>query len=294
MGIVSHVLATFSRKPVFGYKAMVIAMGAIVTIGFLIWGHHMFVSGMSPYSAFVFSLLTMAVGVPSAIKTFNWIGTMWGGKLRFTAPMLYAIGFVSLFVAGGITGIFLGQPTLDMYFHDTWFVVAHFHLIMGVAAIFAMFAGLTYWFPKMFGRMMNETLSKIHFWLTFFGVYAVFGPMHYLGMIGHPRRYAETTGLDYLAARGADELHHFITIAVMTLVTAQIIFLVNFLWSLFAGKRPESDNPWEATSLEWSVATPPPYDNFEGRLPVVRRGPYDYSVPGAPRDYLPQTETMDV
>jgi len=290
MGIVSHVLATFSRKPVFGYKAMVIAMGAIVTIGFLIWGHHMFVSGMSPYSAFVFSVLTMAVGVPSAIKTFNWIGTMWGGKLRFTSPMLYAIGFVSLFVAGGITGLFLGQPTLDMYFHDTWFVVAHFHLIMGVAAIFAMFAGLTYWFPKMFGRMMNETLSKIHFWLTFFGVYAVFGPMHYLGMIGHPRRYAETTGLDYLAARGADELHHFITIAVMALVTAQLIFLVNFLWSLFAGKRPESDNPWEATSLEWTVSTPPPYDNFEGRLPVVRRGPYDYSVPGAPRDYLPQTE----
>ncbi|MEZ5393419.1 MAG: cbb3-type cytochrome c oxidase subunit I [Bryobacterales bacterium] len=290
MGIVSHVLANFSRKPVFGYKAMVIAMGAIVGLGFVVWGHHMFVSGMSPYSAFVFSLLTMAIGVPSAIKTFNWVGTMWGGKLRFTSPMLYAIGFVSLFVAGGITGLFLGQPTLDLYFHDTWFVVAHFHLIMGVAAIFSMFAGLTYWFPKMFGRMMNETLSKIHFWLTFLGVYAVFGPMHYLGMIGHPRRYAETTGVDYLAARGADQLHYFITIAVMMLVTAQLIFLVNFLWSLFAGKKPTSDNPWEATTLEWTVPTPPPHDNFAGRLPVVQRGPYDYSVPGAARDYLPQTE----
>ena len=290
MGIISHVLANFSRKPVFGYKAMVIAMGAIVSLGFLVWGHHMFVSGMSPYSGFVFSVLTMAIGVPSAIKTFNWIGTMWGGKLRFTSPMLYAIGFVSLFVAGGITGLFLGQPALDMYFHDTWFVVAHFHLIMGVAAIFSMFAGLTYWFPKMFGRMMNETLSKAHFWLTFLGVYAVFGPMHYLGMIGHPRRYAETTGLDYLAARGADGLHHFVTIAVMALVTAQLIFLVNFVWSLFAGKKPEGDNPWEATTLEWSVPTPPPHDNFAGRLPVVNRGPYEYSVPGAERDYIPQTD----
>jgi cytochrome c oxidase subunit 1 len=290
MGIISHVLATFSRKPVFGYKAMVFAMGAIVTLGFVVWGHHMFVSGMSPYSAVAFSILTMAIGVPSAIKTFNWIGTMWGGKLRFDSPMLYAIGFVSLFVAGGITGLFLGQPSLDLYFHDTWFVVAHFHLIMGVAAIFSMFAGLTYWFPKMFGRMMNETLSKIHFWLTFFGVYAVFAPMHYLGMIGSPRRYAEITGVDYLAARGADDLHYFITIAVMTLVTAQLIFLVNLVWSLFAGKKPASDNPWEATTLEWSVPTPPPYDNFEGRLPVVQRGPYDYSVPGAARDYLPQTE----
>ncbi len=290
MGIISHVLATFSRKPVFGYKAMVFAMAAIAGLGFVVWGHHMFVSGMSPYSAMAFSLLTMAIGVPSAIKTFNWIGTMWGGKLRFDSPMLYAIGFVSLFVAGGITGLFLGQPAIDQYFHDTYFVVAHFHLIMGVAAIFAMFAGLTYWFPKMFGRQMNETLSKTHFWITFFGVYAVFGPMHFLGMIGHPRRYAEIGGVNYLAARGSGELHHFITIAAMILVTAQGIFLVNLVWSLFAGKRA-SDNPWEATTLEWTTATPPPYDNFAGRLPVVLRGPYEYSVPGAKRDFVMQTNS---
>jgi cytochrome c oxidase subunit 1 len=161
---------------------------------------------------------------------------------------------------------------------------------MGVAAIFSMFAGLTYWFPKMFGRMMNETLSKAHFWLTFLGVYAVFGPMHYLGMIGAPRRYAEITGVDYLAARGAGELHHFITIAVMVLVTAQLIFLVNLVWSFFAGRKPESDNPWEATTLEWSVPTPPPHDNFAGRLPIIQRGPYEYSVPGAARDYIPQAD----
>ncbi len=288
MGIVSHVLATFSRRRVFGYRAMVLAMGAIVVLGFLVWGHHMFVSGMSPYSAFAFSLLTMIVGVPSAIKTFNWIGTMWGGKLRFTTPMLHAIGFVSVFISGGITGILLGQPTLDLYLHDTWFVVAHFHLIMGVAAVFAMFAGMTYWFPKMFGRFMNETLGKIHFWGTLIGVYAVFGPMHFLGMFGHPRRYAETTGVDYLAANGADDLHRFITTGVMLLFMVQLVFFINFLWSVFAGRRAESDNPWEATTLEWATATPPPHDNFGGRAPVVFRGPYEYSVPRAKRDYLMQ------
>ena len=290
MGVISHVLATFSRKPVFGYRAMVHAMGAIAALGFVVWGHHMFVSGMSPYSAVTFSILTMAIGVPSAIKTFNWIGTMWGGRLRLDSPMLYAIGFVSIFVAGGITGLFLGQPALDMYFHDTYFVVAHFHLIMGVAAVMAMFAGLVYWFPKMFGRMMNEPLNKLHFWLTMFGVYGVFGPMHFLGTLGHPRRYAEISGVDYLAERGSAEMHYFITIAAMVLVTAQLLFLVNFLWSLFAGKKPESDNPWQSTSLEWTLPSPPPHDNFAGRVPVVRRGPYDYSVPGSSKDFLMQHE----
>jgi len=289
MGIISHVLATFSRKPVFGYKAMVIAMASIVVVGFVVWGHHMFVSGMSPYSAFVFSVLTMVIGVPSAIKTFNWIGTMWGGKLRFTSPMLYALGFVSVFVAGGITGIFLGQPTLDQYFHDTYFVVAHFHLIMGVATVMAMFAGLAYWFPKMFGRMMNETANKIHFWVTFFGVYAVFGPMHFLGTMGHPRRYAETSGLNYLTEGGADFLHMFITHSSYTLVAAQVLFLINVLWSAFKGKKVDNDNPWEATTLEWTTASPPAYDNFEGRIPVVVRGPYEYSRPDAVRDFAMQS-----
>ena len=287
MGIVSHVLATFSRRRVFGYRAMVYAMGAIVVVGFLVWGHHMFVSGMSPYSAFVFSVLTMAVGVPSAIKTFNWIGTMWGGKLRFTSPMLYAVGFVSVFVSGGITGIFLGQPTLDLFLHDTYFVVAHFHLIMGVAAIFAMFAGLSYWFPKITGRHMNELLGKLHFWGTLIGVYAVFGPMHFLGMFGHPRRYAEITGVDYLAANGAEDIHKFVTVAAAHLIGIQLLFLINLIWSLVAGKRA-ADNPWEATTLEWATTTPPPHDNFAGRVPVVFRAPYEYSVPKARRDYAMQ------
>jgi cytochrome c oxidase subunit I len=294
MGVASHILSTFSRKPVFGYKAMVYAIMAIGGLGFVVWGHHMFVSGMSPYSGFVFSVLTMCIGVPSAIKTFNWIGTMWGGKIRFASPMLYAIGFVSLFVTGGISGIFLGQPTIDLYFHDTYFVVGHFHLIMGVAAIFGMFAGLTFWFPKMFGRMMNEGLSKAHFWLTFIGVYSIFGPMHYLGLIPMPRRYAETTGVDYLAAHGANELQHFITIAAMVTITAQFLFLINFLWSLFKGKKVTSDNPWEATTLEWTISTPPPHDNFAGKIPTVYRGAYEFSVPNAKRDFIMQSNSDEM
>ncbi|MCH6554215.1 MAG: cbb3-type cytochrome c oxidase subunit I, partial [Acidobacteria bacterium] len=210
MGIVSHVISCFSRKPIFGYRAMVYALFAIALLGLMVWGHHMFVSGMSPYSAFAFSLLTMSIGVPSAIKTFNWIGTLWGGKIRFTTAMLYAIGFVSLFVSGGLGGIFLAQPAVDIYLHDTYFVVGHFHLIMGVAAIFGMFAGTYYWFPKMFGRFMNETLGKVHFWFTFIGVYAIFMPMHFIGLAGHPRRYADTTGVDFLAEM--NPVHLFITI----------------------------------------------------------------------------------
>ncbi len=293
MGVTSHILSTFSRKPVFGYRAMVYAVVAIGGLGFVVWGHHMFVSGMSPYSAFVFSVLTMVIGVPSAIKTFNWIGTMWGGKIRFTTPMLYSIGFVSLFVTGGLSGIFLGQPTVDLFFHDTYFVVAHFHLIMGVAAIFGMFAGLTFWFPKMFGRMMSEGMGKIHFWLTFLGVYAIFGPMHYLGLIAHPRRYAETTQVNYLAANGADQIHYFITMAAMITVTVQFLFLFNVIWSYFKGKKA-SDNPWEATTLEWTIPSPPPHDNFEGRIPSVYRGAYEFSVPNAKRDFVMQSNSDEM
>jgi len=288
MGVTSHVLSTFARKTVFGYRAMVYAIAAIGGLGFVVWGHHMFVSGMSPYSAFVFSVLTMCIGVPSAIKTFNWIGTMWGGKIRFTSPMLYSIGFVSLFVSGGLSGIFLGQPTVDLYFHDTYFVVAHFHLIMGVAAIFGMFAGITFWFPKMFGKMMNEPLSKIHFWITFVGVYAIFGPMHYLGMLPHPRRYAEITSVDYLGATGAAELHMFITVAAVLTVLAQFIFLYNFVKSIFAGKECREENPWEATTLEWTIPSPPPHDNFAGKVPHVYRGAYDFALKGAKRDFAMQ------
>ena len=285
MGVASHVLSTFSRKPVFGYRAMAYALCSIGFLGFCVWGHHMFVSGMSPYSAFAFSILTMAIGVPSAIKTFNWLGTVWGGRIQFKTPMLYALGFVSLFVTGGLSGLFLAQPSLDLYFHDTYFVVGHFHLIMGVAAIFGIFAATYFWFPKMFGRMMNEPLGKIHFWLTFIGVYCIFMPMHYLGMAGHPRRYADLTGVNFLG--GLLPVQHFISIAAFLTIGAQLIFLFNFLWSLKWGKKAEMD-PWHATTLEWSVPSPPPHDNFGGHEPTIYRGPYEFSVPGYAEDYLPQ------
>ena len=287
MGVTSQILSTFARKPIFGYRAMVYAILAIGMLGFFVWGHHMFISGLSPYSAIAFSILTLSIGVPSAIKTFNWIGTLWGGKIRFTTAMLYALGFVSLFVSGGITGLFLGQTSLDVYLHDTYFVPAHFHLIMGVAAIFGIFAATYYWFPKMFGRMLNEGLGKLHFWFTFIGVYAIFLPMHTMGIMGHPRRYAQATEFKFLAE--TQPYHVFITIAAIITAAAQIIFLVNFFWSLFKGpKAPQ--NPWDATTLEWTVPSPPPHDNFAGKIPVVHHGPYEYGVPGTPRDFVMQTD----
>jgi len=291
MGVASQVLSTFSRKPIFGYKAMVYAMLSIGFLGFMVWGHHMFMSGMSPYSAFAFSILTMCIGVPSAIKTFNWLGTMWKGRLRFHTPMLYAIGFVSLFVSGGLSGPFLAQPVLDIQLHDTAFVPAHFHLIMGVAAIFGIFAATYYWFPKMFGRMMNETLGRIHFFITLAGTYAIFMPMHYAGMAGQTRRYSQFTEVAYL--QKLIPLNTFITYAAIITVSAQIIFVINLFWSMFKGPKA-SDNPWEATTLEWTTATPPPHDNFGGVTPVVNHGPYEYSVPGAPRDFVMQTDPATV
>ena len=208
MGVASHLLSTFSRKPVFGYRAMVAAVCGIGFLGFCVWGHHMFVSGMSPYSGFAFSILTMTIGVPSAIKTFNWLGTIWGGKITFNCAMLFALGFVSLFVSGGLSGLFLAQPSLDLYLHDAYFVVAHFHLIMGVAAIFGMFAGMYFWFPKMFGRFLNEGIGKVHFWFTFVGVYCIFMPMHFLGLAGHPRRYFDTTAVGVPAEAAARSCFH--------------------------------------------------------------------------------------
>jgi cytochrome c oxidase subunit 1 len=287
MGVASQLVSTFSRKPIFGYKAMVYALMAIGFLGFMVWGHHMFMSGMSPYSAFAFSLMTMAIGVPSAIKTFNWLGTLHKGRIRLQTPMLYAIGFVSLFVSGGLSGPFLAQPVLDIPLHDTAFVVGHFHLIMGVAAIFGMFAGTYYWFPKMFGRMMNETWGKVHFFITLAGTYSIFMPMHYLGMAGQPRRYSQFTELAYL--QHLIPLNRFITYAAIITIGAQFIFVINLFWSMFKGPKA-SDNPWEATTLEWTTATPPPHDNFGGHTPVVNHGPYEYSVPGAPRDYVMQTD----
>jgi cytochrome c oxidase subunit 1 len=296
MGATSHILSTFARKPVFGYRAMVFAMFAIGLLGFFVWGHHMFLSGMSPYTGMVFSVLTLSIGVPSAIKTFNWLGTLWGARIRFTTPMLFAVGFVSLFVAGGITGLVLGQTSLDLSMHDTYFVLGHFHLVMGVAAIFGMFAGTYFWFPKMFGRMMSERLGKIHFWPTIIGVYVIFIPMHAMGIVGMPRRYAQFHEVIngerrhiYEFLTSTDPLVLIVTWAAIITAVVQLLFLFNFFWSMFRGERAGA-NPWEATTLEWDTPSPPPFDNFGGRVPTVYRGAYEFAVPGAPNDYVMQTE----
>ena len=285
MGVTSHLLSVFSRKPVFGYRAMVWAVVAIGFLGFLVWGHHMFVSGMNPYAAFAFSALTTAIAVPSTIKTFNWIGTIWGGRIRFTTPQLFSVGFVSLFITGGLTGPLLAQPALDIYLHDTYFVVAHFHLIMAMAGLFAIFAATHFWFPKMFGRMMNERLGALHFWITFLGSYAIFMPMHLLGTAGHPRRYSELTGVQYVAAMAP--LQKFVTVAAIITISGQIIFLVNFFWSMFKGPTAPA-NPWECTTLEWTLPSPTPAGGFGEHVPMVNRGAYEYSAPGAETDYLMQ------
>ena len=288
MGATSHILSTFARKPVFGYRAMVFAIFAIGMLGFFVWGHHMFISGMSPYSAIAFSILTLSIGVPSAVKTFNWIGTLWGARIRFTTPMLFALGFVSLFVAGGITGLILGQSSLDLPMHDTYIVPAHFHLVMGVASIFGMFAATYFWFPKMFGRLMNERMGQIHFWITFVGVYCIFVPMHVMGLVGMPRRFSQFTEYEFLK-----ELHPlviFVSISAIITIAIQLLFYFNVFWSMFKGQKA-TDNPWEATTLEWNTTTPPPHDNFAGVLPTVYRGPYEFAVPGAPHDYMMQTDS---
>jgi cytochrome c oxidase subunit I len=285
MGVTSHVISNFSRKPVFGYRAMAATLCAIGFLGFLLWGHHMFVSGMNPYSSLAFSALTLSIGVPSAVKTFNWLATIWGGRIHFDTPMLFSIGFVSFFVTGGLSGIFLAQPSLDNMLHATYYVVAHFHLVMGVAAIFGIFSATYYWFPKMFGRMMNEPLGKLHFWLTFVGAYCIFMPMHFMGIYGGIRRYADLTGATYLAA--LHPMHLFMTIAAFATAAAQLVFFYNFSRSLANGAKA-SENPWRATTLEWATASPPPTDNFAGAFPRVYRGPYEYSVPGAAEDFTPQ------
>ena len=288
MGATSHILATFARKPVFGYSAMVFAIFAIGLLGFFVWGHHMFISGMSPYSAIAFSVLTLSIGVPSAVKTFNWLGTLWGGRIRFTTAMLFALGFVSLFVAGGISGLILGQSSLDLAMHDTYIVTGHFHLVMGVASIFGMFSALYFWFPKMFGRFLNESIGKFHFWITFIGVYAIFIPMHIMGIVGMPRRYSQFTEYEFL--KGLHPLVVFVSVAAIITILVQFVFYFNVIWSVFKGAKAP-DNPWEATTLEWNTSTPPPHDNFAGVLPVVYHGPYEFAVPGAPNDYVMQTDS---
>jgi cytochrome c oxidase subunit I len=285
MGVTSHLLSVFSRKPVFGYKAMVGATLAIGALGFMVWGHHMFVSGMNPYAGFAFSTLTTAIAVPSAIKTFNWVATLYGGRIRYATPLLFSAGFVSLFITGGLTGPILAQPALDTYLHDTYFVVAHFHLIMAMAGVFAIFSATYFWFPKMFGRMLNETLGRWHFWITLLGAYATFMPMHLLGIAGHPRRYSELSGVQYVAAMAP--LQKFITLAAIITLVGQIIFLVNLFWSMFKGQMAEP-NPWECTTLEWTLNSPAPAEGFGNRLPQVNHGPYEYNISGAEKDFVMQ------
>jgi cytochrome c oxidase subunit 1 len=285
MGIVSDVISTFSRKPIFGYKAMILSLAAIGFLSFLVWGHHMFVSGMNPILGATFTISTMIIAIPSAIKTFNWLTTLWQGRTRFTTALLFAVAFVSLFVTGGLSGIFLAASPVDLYFHDTYFVVAHFHFVMAAAALFAIFAGTYYWFPKMFGRMMNEPLGKIHFVLTFLGIYGTFFPMHFLGTHGMSRRLYTPNFYPFLSQ--VQPLDVFISICAFGLGAAQLIFIYNFFATILRGPKADR-NPWEANTLEWTADSPPPHGNWH-EPPVVYRWPYDYSVPGAAEDYIPQT-----
>ncbi|MDQ3140910.1 MAG: cbb3-type cytochrome c oxidase subunit I [Bacteroidota bacterium] len=274
MGIVSEVMSVHARKPIFGYRAMVYSILAIAFLSFIVWAHHMFMSGVNPFISNFFVVFTLIIAVPSAVKVFNWISTLYGGNIRLNTPMLFSIGFVSMFISGGLTGIFLGNSAIDIQQHDTYFVVAHFHIVMGVAAFFGMFAGVYNWFPKMFGRFMNETLGKIHFWMTMIGAYAVFGPMHYLGMAGVPRRYYRFDNFE--AFSGFDDMNKFITIAAIITFFAQILFVVNFFWSMYKGKKVTSQNPWGSNALEWTTPIEPGHGNWPGKIPTVQRWAYDY------------------
>jgi len=285
MGIVSDVIANFARKPIFGYPAMVGSMVAITVLSFLVWGHHMFVSGMHPLLGTGFAITTLLIGTPSAVKTFNWLVTLWRGKLYFSTAMLFALGFISTFVAGGLTGIFLGNAAVDIPLHDTFFVVGHFHLVMGVAALFGIFAGTYFWFPKMFGRMMDERLGRVHFWLSILGVYGTFFPMYYLGLAGMHRRIFNYQAFPYLAQ--LQPVQVFITLSAFLVFLGGLVFAYNLFTSLANGSRADR-NPWRGTTLEWFAESPPPHGNWPGEAPRVYRGPYEYSVPGAQEDYLPQ------
>ena len=286
-GIISHILPAFARKPLLGPKVVIGCMVAIGFLSYTVWGHHMFLSGMNPTSATLFSVPTLIITIPATIVTLLWIGTVYGARFRFTTAALFCLGFVSVFVSGGISGFFLAQPSIDTYLHGTYFVVGHFHFVMGVAAMFGIFAGTYFWFPKMYGRMMNETIGKIHFFLTLIGVYCIFMPMHYLGLVANVRRYSAFTD-EYM--KSSLPLHRFITIAALCTGAVQLLFLYNLVWSRFKGaKAPE--NPWEATSLEWSTTSPPPFDNFGGRHLTVAHGPNEYGVKGAAGDYVMQASS---
>jgi len=288
MGIVSEVLAVNSRKPIFGYMAMVGSLFAITILAFLVWAHHMFVTGLNPFLGSIFVLLTLLIAVPSAIKVFNWLTTLWRGNIRFTPATLFSIGFVSLFISGGLTGIFLGNSTIDIHLHDTKFVVAHFHIVMGVASFFGMFAGVYHWFPKMFGRYLNNTLGFIHFWVTIIGAYLIFWPMHYEGLAGVPRRYLDLSGWHNFNHFG--ELNKMITVVSIIVFAVQLMFIFNFFYSVFKGRKVRHQNPWGATTLDWTTPIRPGHGNWTGEIPEVHRWAYDYGKDG--REFIPQTEPI--
>jgi len=299
MGMVSHILSAKSRKPIFGYKMMIYSILAIAILSFIVWAHHMFVSGLNPFAGSVFVIFTLLIAVPSAIKVFNWITTLWRGNISFTPAMLYSIGFVSLFISGGLTGIFLGNSALDIQLHDTYFVVAHFHIVMGMAAFFGMFAGVYHWFPKLFdGRQMNDTLGHVHFWITFIGSYLIFWPMHYIGMAGVPRRYYSFEAFETFNQFA--DLNKLISVAAVIVYLAQFLFVINFFYSIFKGRRMTEKNPYREASLEWTTPIKPGHGNWPGEIPEVHRWPYDYSLAlpienadGSESsmlfDYIPQT-----
>jgi cytochrome c oxidase subunit 1 len=278
MGMVSEIMSVNSRKPIFGYMAMVGSLFAIAILAFLVWAHHMFVTGLNPLLGSVFVLLTLLIAVPSAIKVFNWLTTLWRGNVRFTPGMLFAIGFVSLFISGGLTGIWLGNSALDIHLHDTYFVIAHFHIVMGVASMFGMFAGIYHWFPKMYGRFMNDTLAYIHFWVTMAGAYLIFWPMHYQGLAGMPRRYYDFSVWESFKQFG--ELNQFISLVAMIVFAVQLLFLFNFFYSIFKGRRVATLNPWGANTLEWTTPIRPGHGNWVGEIPEVHRWAYDYGKDG--------------
>ena len=288
MGMVSEILSVNSRKPIFGYMAMLGSLFAIAILAFLVWAHHMFVTGLNPFLGSVFVLLTLLIAVPSAIKVFNWLTTLWRGNIRFTPAALFAIGFVSLFISGGLTGIFLGNSTIDIHLHDTMFVVAHFHIVMGVASFFGMFAGVYHWFPKMFGRYLNNTMAYIHFWVTMVGAYLIYWPMHYQGLAGVPRRYLDKSG--WVNFNNFRDLDQMITIVTIVVFAAQLLFVFNFFYSIYKGRKVRTQNPWGANTLEWTTPVNPGHGNWEGDIPEVHRWPYDYAKDG--REFIPQTEPV--
>ncbi|MBF6651751.1 cytochrome c oxidase subunit I [Flavobacterium columnare] len=289
LGITSEIIATNARKPIFGYRAMIASMLAIAFLSTIVWGHHMFLSGMNPFLGSVFTFTTLLIAIPSAVKAFNYITTLWKGNLQMNPGMLFSIGLVSTFISGGLTGIILGDSTLDINVHDTYFVVAHFHLVMGISALYGFFAGVYHWFPRMFGRMMNKTLGYIHFWITAVCAYGVFYPMHFIGMAGLPRRYY--TNSNFPLFDDLADVNVLITVFALVGAAFQLIFMWNFFYSIFFGKKSEQ-NPWKSNTLEWTAPVEHVHGNWPGELPTVHRWAYDYSKPGHEEDFVPQTVPM--